>query len=55
MVTIQEKSNGQFVVTVDKGIAEAMNLSGADANWKVKSGNTLELQIKERPSDGGDE
>lgn len=48
MVRIQQKSNGQFVVTIDKGLAEAMDLAGAEAEWSVDSRNKLSLQIEER-------
>jgi hypothetical protein len=48
MVKIQRKSNGQYVVTIDKGLGDALDLSGADADWKLASRNTLELRINER-------
>lgn len=33
----------QYILTVPKGIAEAMDLDGAEVEWSIKSGNTLEL------------
>lgn len=38
-------SNGQYKVTVPKGIAEAMDLDGKRLEWKVKSGSTLEVAV----------
>ncbi len=38
-------SNGQYKVTVPKGIAEAMELEGKRLDWKVKSGSTLEVTV----------
>lgn len=38
-------SNGQYKVTVPKGIAEAMELEGKRLDWKVKSGSTLEVSV----------
>lgn len=51
MPKIQLKSNGQYVVTIDKGIGDAMNLAGAEAEWSIESGNKLSLQIVERAND----
>ena len=51
MVKIQERSNGQFVVTVDKSLAEAMDLGGAEAEWSVESGDRLSLKVVERDTD----
>ena len=48
MPKVQLKSNGQYVVTVDKGLADAMDLAGADVEWSVASRNKLELQITSR-------
>lgn len=48
MVKIQQKSNGQYVVTIDKKLAEAMNLAGAEAEWNLVSRNALELRVTER-------
>lgn len=52
MVRIQQKKNGQYVVTIDKGIADAMDLAGAEAEWKIDSANALKLKINERGDDG---
>lgn len=50
MTKLQKRKNGQFVVTVPKNIAEAYELEGGeDFEWKVKSRNKIEVQIK-----GGD-
>lgn len=38
-------SNGQYKVTVPKGVAEAMQLDGKRLDWKVKSGSTLEVTV----------
>ena len=51
MPKVQLKSNGQYVVTVDKGLANAMDLAGADVEWSVASRNKLELQITSRGDD----
>ncbi|SFC58011.1 hypothetical protein SAMN05444422_11112 [Halobiforma haloterrestris] len=51
MPKIQLKSNGQYVVTIDKGIGDAMDLAGADAEWSIASRNKLELQITSRQTD----
>lgn len=48
MVKIQQKSNGQYVVTIDKKLADAMNLAGAEAEWEVESKNALTLRVNER-------
>lgn len=52
MVKIQRKSNGQYVVTLDKQLAEAMSLEGGEeADWEVASRNSLKLSITERDPD----
>lgn len=55
MPKIQEKSNGQYVVTIDKGIGNGLDLAGADGEWKIKSRNTIEFQVEERNDDTGDD
>ena len=45
MVKIQRKSNGQFVVTIDKSLGEAMDLEGESATWEVDSKHALRLRI----------
>ncbi|MBX0322929.1 hypothetical protein EGH21_07800 [Halomicroarcula sp. F13] len=42
---VSQGSNGQYKVTVPKGVAEAMQLDGKRLDWKVKSGSTLEVTI----------
>lgn len=48
---IQQKSNGQYVVTIPRGIGDAMNLSGAKADWNVESRDRLSLTVEERDTD----
>ena len=47
--TEYEGSDGDQVVqyrtTVPKSLVEAMDLDGKSLDWKVKSGNSLELRI----------
>lgn len=47
--TEYEGSDGDQVVqyrtTVPKSLVEAMDLEGKSLDWKVKSGNSLELRI----------
>lgn len=43
--TVSRGANGQYKVTIPKGIAEAMDLDGQKLDWKVKSGNSLEVKI----------
>ena len=43
--TVTKGSNGQYKVTIPKGIADAMELDCQKIKWKVKSGNTLEVTI----------
>lgn len=42
---VSQGTNGQYKVTVPKGIAEAMDLDGKRLDWKIKSGNTLEVTV----------
>lgn len=44
---VSQGSNGQYKVTVPKGIAEAMQLDGKRLDWKVKSGSTLEVTVSD--------
>lgn len=37
--------NGQWKVTVPKGVAEAMQIEGKKFDWRVKSGSSLEVKI----------
>lgn len=45
--TVSLGANGQYKVTVPKGIAEAMDLNGASVEWTIKSGRTIELTISD--------
>jgi len=51
MPIVQKKSNGQFVVTIDKGLAEAMELESAEVEWTVQSQNTLQMSVVARDAD----
>jgi len=42
---VSQGSNGQYKVTIPKGVADAMDLDGERLEWKVKSGNTLEAAV----------
>ena len=42
---VNQGANGQYKVTVPKGIAEAMNLDGKRLDWEIKSGSKLEVSI----------
>ena len=42
---VSQGANGQYKVTVPKGIAEAMNMDGKRLDWKVKSGSSLEVAV----------
>lgn len=42
---VSQGANGQFKVTVPKGIAEAMNLDGKRFEWEIKSGSKLEVSV----------
>lgn len=46
---IQKKKNGQYVVTLDKGIGDGLDLEGAEVEQKIKSRNKIELQVTSRP------
>lgn len=43
--SVSQGSNGQYKVTVPKGIAEAMSLNGKRLEWEIKSGSTLEVAV----------
>ena len=43
--TVSLGANGQYKVTVPKGIAEAMDLEGKRVEWTIKSGSALEVKI----------
>ncbi|SDG13047.1 hypothetical protein SAMN04488067_11654 [Halorubrum xinjiangense] len=42
---VSQGANGQYKVTVPKGLAEAMDLDGKRLDWKVKSGSSLEVTV----------
>lgn len=42
---VSQGANGQYKVTVPKGLAEAMGLEGKRLDWKVKSGSSLEVTV----------
>ncbi|MDB2264742.1 hypothetical protein PM025_11375 [Halorubrum ezzemoulense] len=44
-MSISQGANGQYKVTVPKGLAEAMDLDGKRLDWKVKSGSSLEVTV----------
>lgn len=48
---VQEKKNGQVVVTIDRGIADAMGLPGADISYNVESRDRLSLTVERRNQD----
>jgi len=44
---VNQGANGQYKVTVPKGIGEAMELDGKRLDWKIKSGSTLEVSVED--------
>lgn len=48
---VQEKSNGQVVVTIDRGIADAMGLVGADISYNVESRDRLSMTVQQRSTE----
>jgi hypothetical protein len=42
---VSQGANGQYKVTIPKGLADAMNLEGKRLEWEVKSGSALEAKI----------
>ena len=42
---VSKGSNGQYKITIPKGIASSMGLEGERMEWKVKSASTLELSV----------
>lgn len=42
---VSKGANGQYKVTVPKGLAEAMDLERKRLDWKIKSGSTLEVTV----------
>ena len=47
---VSQGANGQYKVTVPKGLAEAMGLDGKRLEWKVKSGSSLEVTVVDEES-----
>jgi len=45
MAKVQKKPNNQYVVTIDKGLADAMDLDGEEIQYEVKSQNRIEMKI----------
>jgi len=43
--SVSKGSNGQYKVTIPKGVAEAMGLDGKRLEWKVKSASSLEVSV----------
>lgn len=42
---VSQGANGQYKVTIPKGLAEAMRLDGKRLEWSIKSGKSLEVTI----------
>lgn len=42
---VSKGSNGQYKVTIPKGLAEAMDLDGKRLEWKIKSSEAFEVRI----------
>lgn len=42
---VQKKKNGQFVVTIPRGLGESMSLEGERVSWKVVSSKSLKLEV----------
>lgn len=45
---VSKGANGQYKVTIPKGLAEAMDLDGETLEWKVKSSSALEVRVVDR-------
>lgn len=43
--TVSKGANGQYKVTIPKGLAEAMRLEGKTLSWEVKSSEALEVRV----------
>ena len=43
--TISQGANGQYKVTIPKGLGDALDLKNKKVDWSVKSGSTLEMRI----------
>jgi len=44
---VNQGANGQYKVTIPKGVADAMELGGERLEWKVKSATTLEVTVSD--------
>ena len=42
---VSQGANGQYKVTVPKGLAEAMGLGGKRLEWEVQSASKLEVTV----------
>ncbi|MFC6964933.1 hypothetical protein [Halocatena marina] len=42
---VSKGANGQYKVTIPKGLAEAMDLEGKSLDWSVKSAHALEVRV----------
>ena len=45
--TVSKGANGQYKVTVPKDIGDGFDLDGADFDWRVVSGNKIEVTIED--------
>lgn len=45
---VSKGANGQYKVTIPKGLAEAMDLDDKRLEWSVKSGTSMEVRVVER-------
>ena len=43
--TVSLNANGQYQTTIPKGLAQAMDLAGAQLEWSVASATRLEASI----------
>lgn len=46
--TVQKKANGQYVITIPREFAEAMDLEGERVEWSVESRNRLSFAPPDR-------
>jgi sugar lactone lactonase YvrE len=51
--TVSQNKNGQYQVTIPRGLADGMNLAGAEVEWAVESGDRFSARVVSR--DGGDD
>ena len=42
---VHQAANGQYRVTVPKGIGEAMDLDGKRVEWTIASSQKLEMEV----------